>query len=79
MLGMHTSVKKRVRSSSFTNAIIISLFNLVLYWQRFFKHMVGVWLQTKQQQQKIWPFSLIKTSQIFCNLRLKLKLKLNWG
>ena len=57
MLGMHTSVKKRVRSSSFTNAIIISLFNLVLYWQRFFKHMVGVWLQTKQQQKNMTLFS----------------------
>ena len=65
MLGMHTSVKKRVRSSSFTNAIIISLFNLVLYWQRFFKHMVGVWLQTKQQQKKYDPFPLLKLLKYF--------------
>ena len=67
MLGMDTSVKKRVRSSRFTNAIIISLFNLVLYWHLFSKHhMVGVWLQIKQQQQKKYdPFLLLKLLKYF--------------
>ena len=66
MLSMDTSVKKSVRSSRFTNVIIISLFNFVLYWHRFFKHhMVGVWLQIKQQQKKYDPFLLLKLLKYF--------------